>query len=164
MFNEKDVAAVGQVLVNSKQDLTTRFRALFTLRNLGGPEAIKWISQAFQDDSALLKHELAYCLGQMQDERAIPVLEDVLKDTSQEPMVRHEAGRQEMSWSPSFIFSLNKCTQLLKWSMVHTSCLIPSYSIPVLGEALGAIGNPTVLDLLKQYSEDPVIEVLNRLQ
>lgn len=97
MFNEKDVAAVGQVLVNSKQDLTTRFRALFTLRNLGGPEAIKWISQAFQDDSALLKHELAYCLGQMQDERAIPVLEDVLKDTSQEPMVRHEAGRQEMS-------------------------------------------------------------------
>lgn len=123
MFDEKDVAAVGQILVNSKQDLTTRFRALFTLRNLGGPEAIKWISEAFEDDSALLKHELAYCLGQMQDERAIPVLEDVLKDTSQEPMVRHEAG-----------------------------------------EALGAIGNPKVLDLLKQYSKDPVIEVAETCQ
>lgn len=28
-----------------------------------------------------------------------------------------------------------------------------------VGEALGAIGNPKVLDLLKQYSEDPVVEV-----
>lgn len=83
---------MGSILVNPKQDLTTRFRALFTLRNLGGPEAINWISKAFKDDSALLKHELAYCLGQMQDERAVPILETVLKDTKQEPMVRHEAG------------------------------------------------------------------------
>lgn len=28
-----------------------------------------------------------------------------------------------------------------------------------LGEALGAIGDPVVLDLLKEYSEDPVVEV-----
>lgn len=27
------------------------------------------------------------------------------------------------------------------------------------GEALGAIGNPGVLDILKRYSQDPVIEV-----
>lgn len=27
------------------------------------------------------------------------------------------------------------------------------------GEALGAIGNPEVLDLLKQYVTDPVVEV-----
>jgi len=123
MFDEKDVTKIGQMLVNPKQDLASRFRALFTLRNLGGAEAIKWISQAFEDESALLKHELAYCLGQMQDEGAIPVLETVLKDVSQEPMVRHEAG-----------------------------------------EALGAIGNPKVLDLLKQYSEDPVIEVAETCQ
>ncbi|KAL0186077.1 hypothetical protein M9458_017747, partial [Cirrhinus mrigala] len=91
MANDADIAAIGRILVNPKQDLTTRFRALFTLRNLGGPEAIKWISETFVDESALLKHELAYCLGQMQDERAIPILETVLKDTKQEPMVRHEA-------------------------------------------------------------------------
>ena len=95
MASEQDVAAVETILVNPKQDLTTRFRALFTLRNLGGPEAVKWISEAFVDDSALLKHELAYCLGQMQDERAIPILETVLKDTRQEPMVRHEAGETQ---------------------------------------------------------------------
>lgn len=114
---------VGAVLVDPSQDLTRRFRALFTLRNLGGVEAIDWIGRAFVDESALLKHELAYCLGQMQDARAIPTLTSVLKDTQQEPMVRHEAG-----------------------------------------EALGAIGDLVVLDLLKEYSQDPVIEVAETCQ
>lgn len=118
MVTEQEVEAIGQTLVDPQQPLQARFRALFTLRGLGGPGAITWISRAFDDDSALLKHELAYCLGQMQDSRAIPVLLDVLRDTRQEPMVRHEAG-----------------------------------------EALGAIGNPDVLEVLKQYSNDPVIEV-----
>ncbi|KAG7488029.1 hypothetical protein MATL_G00030640 [Megalops atlanticus] len=123
MSSSQEVESVGRILASPKEALTTRFRALFTLRNLGGAEAIEWISRAFVDESALLKHELAYCLGQMQDERAIPILEMVLKDTTQEPMVRHEAG-----------------------------------------EALGAIGNPKVLDLLKQYSEDPVVEVAETCQ
>lgn len=120
----EQVQAIGEVLVDPGLDLTRRFRALFTLRNLGGrvllyifksfksflvadyklrvcvhvcfvsgAEAIMWISKAFTDDSVLLKHELAYCLGQMQDKQAIPTLIDVLKDTQQEPMVRHEAGK-----------------------------------------------------------------------
>lgn len=123
MTSVEQVSAVGQVLTDSGLDLTRRFRALFTLRNLGGAEAIEWISKAFTDESALLKHELAYCLGQMQDKRAIPILIAVLKDTQQAPMVRHEAG-----------------------------------------EALGAIGDPVVLDLLKEYSQDPVIEVAETCQ
>lgn len=92
MVTEQEVEAIGQTLVDPQQPLQSRFRALFTLRGLGGPGAVAWISRAFTDDSALLKHELAYCLGQMQDRRAIPVLVDVLRDTCQEPMVRHEAG------------------------------------------------------------------------
>ncbi|XP_061567624.1 deoxyhypusine hydroxylase [Cololabis saira] len=118
MADVEQLAAVGRVLVDPGVDLTRRFRALFTLRNLGGAEAIDWIGQAFSDDSALLKHELAYCLGQMQDRRAIPTLTRVLRDEKQEPMVRHEAG-----------------------------------------EALGAIGDLSVLDLLKEFSQDPVVEV-----
>ncbi|XP_077439920.1 deoxyhypusine hydroxylase [Vanacampus margaritifer] len=123
MASVEHLAAVGSVLVDPRQDLTQRFRALFTLKNLGGAEAVEWISKAFSDDSALLKHELAYCLGQMQDVRAIPVLSAVLEDARQEPMVRHEAG-----------------------------------------EALGAIGDTSVLDLLKAYSQDPVIEVAETCQ
>ncbi|XP_075632642.1 deoxyhypusine hydroxylase [Balearica regulorum gibbericeps] len=123
MVTEEEVEAIGRTLVDAAQPLPARFRALFTLRNLGGRAAVTWISRAFGDGSALLKHELAYCLGQMQDEAAIPVLIRVLEDTGQEPMVRHEAG-----------------------------------------EALGAIGNPDVLDILKRYSEDPVVEVAETCQ
>lgn len=123
MASGEQVAAVGKVLVDPGMDLTRRFRALFTLKNLGGGEAVEWIGKAFSDESALLKHELAYCLGQMQDRHAIPTLTAVLKDTQQEPMVRHEAG-----------------------------------------EALGAIGDPIVLGLLKEYSQDPVIEVAETCQ
>ncbi|XP_077982079.1 deoxyhypusine hydroxylase-like [Glandiceps talaboti] len=117
------VTKIGEVLCDRSQTLTERFRALFTLRNIGGKEAIDSISKCFTDSSALLKHELAYCLGQMQDEYAIPYLVDVLKDVKQEPMVRHEAG-----------------------------------------EALGAIGSESVLDILKQYTSDPVIEVAETCQ
>ena len=92
MVNSEDLQKVGVRLLDKDNSLTDRFRALFTLRNLGGEEAIDLISKAFVDNSALLKHELAFCLGQMQDEYAIPVLKNVLQDVSQEAMVRHEAA------------------------------------------------------------------------
>ncbi|XP_059619742.1 deoxyhypusine hydroxylase [Phlebotomus argentipes] len=86
------VLPIGKVLNDKSRPLKERFRALFTLRNIGGPDAIECINLCFQDDSALLKHELAYCLGQMQDKAAIPILVKVLEDKHQEPMVRHEAA------------------------------------------------------------------------
>lgn len=58
---------IGTLLNDANRPLKERFRALFTLKNLGGAAAIKAIAKCFTDDSALLKHELAYCLGQMQD-------------------------------------------------------------------------------------------------
>lgn len=91
-IGEEKLSSIGSVLKDPKRPLKERFRALFTLKNLGGAESIEYISQCFNDDSALLKHELAYCLGQMQDNRAVPHLVAVLEDLSHEPMVRHEAG------------------------------------------------------------------------
>lgn len=86
------VTDIGIVLKDKRMPLKDRFRALFTLRNLGGHEAIDIISSCFDDSSALLKHELAYCLGQMQDKYANTALIKVLEDKTQEAMVRHEAG------------------------------------------------------------------------
>lgn len=120
---DERVENVGRILNDSNRPMKERFRALFTLKNIKGPIAIKCIEQAFGDDSDLLKHELAYCLGQMKDTRAIPVLTKVLEDVNQAPMVRHEAG-----------------------------------------EALGAIGCPSVIELLEKYSKDPVIEVAETCQ
>lgn len=87
-----DILAIGGVLNDSARPLKERFRALFTLKNIGGATAIDQIHACFKDPSALLKHELAYCLGQMRDPAAINILTSVLEDLSQEPMVRHEAG------------------------------------------------------------------------
>jgi deoxyhypusine monooxygenase len=87
-----EIKDIGKVLNDINRPLKERFRALFTLKNIGGSFAIHEIQKAFIDHSALLKHELAYCLGQMQDSEAIPILVDVLKNKWQEPMVRHEAG------------------------------------------------------------------------
>lgn len=92
-ISREKINSIGKVLIDSHRPLKERFRALFTLRNIGGPFAIESIGKCFTDPSALLKHELAYCLGQMQDTKAIPLLVSVLEDTTQEPMVRHEAGK-----------------------------------------------------------------------
>ncbi|KAJ1520281.1 hypothetical protein ONE63_004482 [Megalurothrips usitatus] len=91
-ITDDQTRAIGRVLNDPNRPLKERFRALFTLRNIGGDIAQECIKQCFSDPSALLKHELAYCLGQMQDQAAIPTLMAVLRDMSQEPMVRHEAG------------------------------------------------------------------------
>lgn len=92
MVTQEQIKAIGCVLNSKNRPLKERFRALFTLRNIGGADAIAEIGRGFTGDSALLKHELAYCLGQMQDKRALCILTDVLEDVTQEPMVRHEAA------------------------------------------------------------------------
>ena len=91
-IDQSKIDAVGNILNSQGRPLKERFRALFTLKNIGGKSAIEWISKCFSDPSELLKHECGYCLGQMGDVAAIPYLVDVLTDTKQEPIVRHEAG------------------------------------------------------------------------
>lgn len=48
--------------------------------------------KGLKDESALLKHELAYCLGQIKRTSALPALEATLSDESENPMVRHEVS------------------------------------------------------------------------
>ena len=67
-------------------------RALFALRNSGGPDALDALAAAFSSKSALLKHEIAYVMGQMQDSYAVPYLIERLNDHNEDLMVRHEAA------------------------------------------------------------------------
>lgn len=69
-----------------------RMRAVFALRNRGGPEAVEALAAAFADPSALLRHELAYVLGQMGDAHAVPFLTEVLRKPHEHVMVRHECA------------------------------------------------------------------------
>ncbi len=61
-------------LVDEEARIFDRYRAMFALRNKGGQEAVSALGEAFGSHSALLKHEVAYVLGQMQDAGAVTTL------------------------------------------------------------------------------------------
>ncbi len=79
-------------LLDGSLPMFQRMRAVFALRNLGGADAVDALAAAFADPSALLRHELAYVLGQMQDTHAVPALTRVLEAEDEHVMVRHEAA------------------------------------------------------------------------
>ena len=116
------VSALRTTLTSEGAPLAKRFRALFSLKHLAGQQpatpqtipAIDAIAAAFVSDSALLKHELAYCLGQSGHDEAIPYLRAVIEDKQEDAMCRHEAA-----------------------------------------EAIGALGDLSSVDLLKQRRDDP---------
>eukprot|EP01127_Copromyxa_protea_P005490 TRINITY_DN15419_c0_g1_i1.p1 TRINITY_DN15419_c0_g1~~TRINITY_DN15419_c0_g1_i1.p1 ORF type:complete len:332 (-),score=108.96 TRINITY_DN15419_c0_g1_i1:123-1013(-) len=79
-------------MVDVSISVQNRLRTLYTLRALATNEAVDAAKGALNDESALLAHEVAYCLGQTQNPHAIPSLVDALKNESIHPMVRHEAA------------------------------------------------------------------------
>jgi deoxyhypusine monooxygenase len=91
-ISEQVYYELSNLLLDEQSTLPQRFRALFSLKNVGTHQAIDIISRAFKHPSALLKHELAYVLGQMGEAYAIPVLERVLCDKQEDSMVRHEVS------------------------------------------------------------------------
>jgi deoxyhypusine monooxygenase len=104
-IDEKTLQNLSDQLLNTSGStpLHARFRALFTLKSICVPPftsppssvIVYTIAAGFTSDrtSALLRHELAYVLGQIGSPLAIPILEQVLSDVQgQEEMVRHEAA------------------------------------------------------------------------
>jgi len=65
---------------------------MFALRDLGGKDAVEALGSAFDDKSAIVRHEIAYVMGQMREEAAVPYLKKVLQDEKEHSMVRHEAA------------------------------------------------------------------------
>ncbi|KAL8055168.1 hypothetical protein ABFX02_04G039700 [Erythranthe guttata] len=97
-----------EVLLNEKKSMYERYAALFALRNLGEDEAISAIVESLGATSALLRHEVAYVLGQLQNKKASDALSDVLRDVNEHPMVRHEAAEALGSIAD------NRCIALLE--------------------------------------------------
>ncbi len=89
---DTDISELRRTLLDSEERMFQRMRAVFSLRNIGGKEAVDALCSGFSCESALLKHELAYVLGQMQDSNALPALVDILNDIEEHVMVRHEAA------------------------------------------------------------------------
>ena len=89
---DADVRILGETLCDEGGRMFERMRALSALRNIGGVEAIDALAGGCKSKSALLKHEIAYVMGQMQDSHAVPHLIRRLSDTDEDLMVRHEAA------------------------------------------------------------------------
>ena len=105
-------------LTDSNIPMFQRMRNVFSLRNDGTDAACIALCSGFNSNSALLRHEVAYVLGQMQNQVAIPTLIDVLSDEDEHVMVRHEAA-----------------------------------------EALGAIGDYSVIAILEKFVNHPMPEI-----
>ncbi|EEY14980.1 deoxyhypusine hydroxylase [Verticillium nonalfalfae] len=123
---ETTIAALRKSITSEATPLPLRFRALFSLKHLAtvsetaeSNAAIDAIAAAFASPSALLKHELAYCLGQTGNLHAVEPLRNVLSDLNEDPMCRHEAA-----------------------------------------EALGALGDASQLDILRQFRDREGEEVV----
>lgn len=108
----KTIAVLRQKLANPATTLSQKYRILFSLRNIPGPDAEEAMllgtgptsrqaqprqsacthlgqlcaSAGLQDPSALFRHEVAYCLGQRQDAAAIQTLKNVLADKQEHSM------------------------------------------------------------------------------
>lgn len=81
-----------EALLDEEKGMYERYAALFALRNHGGDEAVSAIIESLGAKSALLKHEVAYVLGQLQNKAASAALSRILMDVNEHPMVRHEAA------------------------------------------------------------------------
>ena len=100
--NDEDatVLSLRNVLISEAVPLSKRFRALFSLKHYASLQppipqtlpSIQAIAAAFNSPSALLKHELAYCLGQTRNLACVPYLRKLLEDRDEDPMCRHEAA------------------------------------------------------------------------
>lgn len=75
-------------------DLIERYRAMFSLRNRGGEESVRQLCRALVEDasSPLLRHEVAFVLGQLQHPASISALEESLSRLDEHAMVRHESA------------------------------------------------------------------------
>jgi len=97
---DSEITTLREVLVSESAPLARRFRALFSLKHYAALQpptkqsvpAIQAIAAAFVSPSALLKHELAYCLGQSRNMESVPYLRTVLEDKEEDAMCRHEAA------------------------------------------------------------------------
>jgi deoxyhypusine monooxygenase len=89
------VADAARALADATVAMDARFSALFRLRSLGTDDAVRALVERLdrrRERSALMRHEVAFALGQMGATGAIDALCETLADSSEDGMVRHECA------------------------------------------------------------------------
>lgn len=89
-----DVNFFRLCLLDLNEPITKRTHAAFHLRTIGSEDAVIAVAEALKQrkDTELMRHELAYILGQMQNKVACPTLISILQDEDDDVLVRHESA------------------------------------------------------------------------
>lgn len=88
-----NVDELKEILLNEDDSLFNRYRAMFSLRNLRTKDAVLALGAGLlKGRSALFRHEVAFVLGQLQNEHSIPFLVENLQNLDENEMVRHECA------------------------------------------------------------------------
>lgn len=126
---EMSLEALSATLLTSDASLWDRYRAMFALRDLATPAAVEALGRALvlprsELSSDLLRHELAFVLGQLADEASAPALAAVLRDNTMHPMVRHEAAEALGALSPATATNLLDAFAADDDAVVAESCVV----------------------------------------
>ena len=105
---------------------------------------------ALCDESALLRHEAAYCLGQQNQPEAVPILQRLLDNASEDPMYARSEGSASCAAT---------CVARSCWCARLLTLLDPCRVRHEAAEALGAINTPCCLQSLAQHQDDSCLEV-----
>jgi deoxyhypusine monooxygenase len=83
-----------ECLLDLSQPIAKRTQAAFYLRTDGSEDAMRIVCEALlqRADSSLMRHELAYILGQIQNPKACETLSQILDDETDDVLVRHESA------------------------------------------------------------------------
>ena len=157
----KSMEQLGDILCDATLPIFSRYRAMFSLRNIGGAEAVAQLCRTLTQDtsSALLRHEVAYVLGQMQHPDSVEALEESLRRTNEHKMVRHESaealGAIEGRWEDvERILSEFKTD---KDDVVRESCLVALDAADYWGHTVqtdnAAENDPEILSFTAQKNQ-----------
>ena len=94
-FFDRSIVEAARALADANVAMDARFSALFRLRSLGTDDAVRALVERLdreREASALMRHEVAFALGQMGATGAIEALCETLADSSENGMVRHECA------------------------------------------------------------------------
>mmetsp|Transcript_9661 Transcript_9661/g.18130 ORF Transcript_9661/g.18130 Transcript_9661/m.18130 type:complete len:330 (+) Transcript_9661:75-1064(+) len=93
-YSGPPLESLSECILDVKNPISKRTIAAFHLRTMGTLEAALVIAEALRnkDNGSLMRHELAYIMGQMQHEESSPILEEILATEGEDILVRHESA------------------------------------------------------------------------
>jgi deoxyhypusine monooxygenase len=153
---------IGDILCDESLDLTERYRAMFSLRNRAGEACVQQLCRALLEDqsSPLLRHEVAFVLGQLQHPSSIDALEASLARKQEHVMVRHESaealGAIDVTDSAQWqrIESILTKYQKDEILAVAESCIVALDAAEYWGHAINAEGEDSVDEEEKNGEDD----------